>query len=250
MPASFDRALGSEELETLFFSSCTGAPRAFRKTSARRETSQVAADSRNKAEPHNRHKDPYGRITKVAVDLEADFGFTGFYRHQTSGLSLTMYRAYDPELGRWLSRDPIQEEGGVNLYAYVLNNPVTFIDPLGLDPYLPDPARKPPGWSPSWPTGTDKRGEFSQDPGTGKKWYPSPEDKGHWDHYDGEKRGERYPPNAKKPWPGQKKCNPDQSPNDPWIPPPPKSAFEQWVDDRINTFIHNFKFMIDNLPLS
>jgi len=76
--------------------------------------------------------DPYGRITKVSGDLEADFGFTGMQRHQASGLSLTMYRAYDPELGRWLSRDPIGENGGLNLYAYVGNTPINAIDSYGL----------------------------------------------------------------------------------------------------------------------
>ena len=76
--------------------------------------------------------DPYGRITKVSGDLEADFGFTGFYRHQTTSLNLTLYRAYDADLGRWLSRDPIQEEDGPNLYAYVGNNPLNWIDSYGL----------------------------------------------------------------------------------------------------------------------
>jgi RHS repeat-associated protein len=62
----------------------------------------------------------------------ADFGFTGHWFHGPSGLSLSLYRAYDPSLGRWLSRDPIGEAAGANLYAYVLNNPVRFLDPLGL----------------------------------------------------------------------------------------------------------------------
>jgi RHS repeat-associated protein len=78
--------------------------------------------------------DPYGRSTKVSGDLEADFGFTGFYRHQASGLNLTLFRAYDPELGRWTTRDPIAEIGGLNLYAYVGNEPISFIDSLGLKP--------------------------------------------------------------------------------------------------------------------
>jgi RHS repeat-associated protein len=72
--------------------------------------------------------DPYGRITKLSGDLDGDFGFTGLYRHQASGLSFTLYRAYDANLGRWLSRDPIGEAGGLNLYGYVGNNPVNFAD--------------------------------------------------------------------------------------------------------------------------
>ena len=40
---------------------------------------------------------------------------------------------YDPDQGRWLSRDPIGENGGLNLYGYVLNQPIRFVDPLGLD---------------------------------------------------------------------------------------------------------------------
>lgn len=39
---------------------------------------------------------------------------------------------YDPTIGRWLSRDPIAETGGLNLYGYVDNQPIRLIDPLGL----------------------------------------------------------------------------------------------------------------------
>jgi RHS repeat-associated protein len=48
-----------------------------------------------------------------------------------TGLYLTHYRLYDPDTGRWLNRDPIGEEGGINLYAYVEGNPVNFVDPTG-----------------------------------------------------------------------------------------------------------------------
>ena len=45
---------------------------------------------------------------------------------------LTLFRAYDPQLGRWLSADPIGEVGGINLYGYVGNDPFNYWDPLGL----------------------------------------------------------------------------------------------------------------------
>ena len=41
------------------------------------------------------------------------------------------YRYYLPEIGRWGSRDPLGEKGGLNLYAFVLNDPINFIDPVG-----------------------------------------------------------------------------------------------------------------------
>ncbi len=74
----------------------------------------------------------FGNATKLQGDLEANFGFTGHLRHQTSGLVLTPYRAYDPTLGRWLSRDPLGEVAGANLYAYTSQNPINRTDPLGL----------------------------------------------------------------------------------------------------------------------
>jgi RHS repeat-associated protein len=48
------------------------------------------------------------------------------------GLNDHRNRFYIPIMGRWLSRDPIAEEGGINLYAYVSNMPINFTDPLGL----------------------------------------------------------------------------------------------------------------------
>ncbi len=68
----------------------------------------------------------------TANPVEASFGFTGHYFHSPSGLHLTLYRAYDANLGKWLSRDPLGEAGGMNLYGYVGGNPMNLRDPLGL----------------------------------------------------------------------------------------------------------------------
>lgn len=74
--------------------------------------------------------DPYGSRTKVSGGVAADMGFAGLFSHGQSGLDLAVFRGYAQ--GRWLNRDPIGEEGDVNLYQYVSGNPITFIDPMGL----------------------------------------------------------------------------------------------------------------------
>ncbi|HAF15733.1 MAG TPA: hypothetical protein DCK99_18980 [Blastocatellia bacterium] len=81
--------------------------------------------------------DSWGRSTTVINTNKPDFNFTGLYRHSKSNLDLATYRAYDPDLGRWLNRDPIGEKGGINLYAYVSNNSLNVVDPLGLWPWPP-----------------------------------------------------------------------------------------------------------------
>jgi RHS repeat-associated protein len=70
-------------------------------------------------------------------------GYTGHLHHPASGLALAPYRAYDPALGRWISEDPIEEEGGVNLYGYVENDPVNSIDELGFQRGPSRPVRGP-----------------------------------------------------------------------------------------------------------
>ena len=51
----------------------------------------------------------------------------------TSGLYYYGLRYYEPNLQRWLNRDPIGEDGGINLYGFVGNNPISLIDPYGLE---------------------------------------------------------------------------------------------------------------------
>ena len=56
-------------------------------------------------------------------------------RNETDSLGLfyARQRYYDPQLGRWLSADPIGFAGGLNLYNYVRNSPTNLVDPEGLD---------------------------------------------------------------------------------------------------------------------
>jgi RHS repeat-associated protein len=60
-------------------------------------------------------------------------GFTGASTpNQTGGFTFLRNRWYDAQSGRFLTQDPIGLAGGVNLYAYAGNNPVSFSDPYGL----------------------------------------------------------------------------------------------------------------------
>jgi RHS repeat-associated protein len=77
--------------------------------------------------------DPYGRRTRLLGAMDADFGYTRhFMLASQPDHTLTFYRLYRPDLGRWLSRDPAREGGGRNLYLFARNDPVRFVDPLGL----------------------------------------------------------------------------------------------------------------------
>jgi len=63
------------------------------------------------------------------------FMFHGGAYSAATGLYQFRARWYSPELGRWLSPDPIGLEGGLNLYEFCRNNPVNFRDPSGLSSY-------------------------------------------------------------------------------------------------------------------
>ena len=76
--------------------------------------------------------DAFGRRTKTSGSGDTDLGYTGHRTHGASGLVMTLYRAYDPTLGRWLSEDPLGLGGGTNLYGYVNGDPIGVMDPLGL----------------------------------------------------------------------------------------------------------------------
>ena len=79
--------------------------------------------------------DAFGNTTKksgVKAD-ELKMRFSTKYFDDESGLYYFGHRFYSPRIARWLTRDPIEERGGLNLYAYCGNNAVKWIDPLGLE---------------------------------------------------------------------------------------------------------------------
>ena len=77
--------------------------------------------------------DEFGNILSDTNPGFQPFGFAGGIYDQDTKLVRFGARDYDPETGRWTAKDPIYFAGGdTNLYGYVQNNPVNYIDPLGL----------------------------------------------------------------------------------------------------------------------
>lgn len=76
--------------------------------------------------------EPFGFTSQTGAASTNSYKYTG---REEDGSGLMYYRAryYHPRLQRFISEDPIGFNGGdVNLYAYALNNPTRFVDPLGL----------------------------------------------------------------------------------------------------------------------
>jgi len=78
--------------------------------------------------------DAYGNTTvsQGSASLDNSYRFSTKAVDNETGLIYYGYRYYSPKLGRWISRDPIAEKGGKNLYAFVRNNPIHRHDALGL----------------------------------------------------------------------------------------------------------------------
>ncbi len=155
--------------------------------------------------------DPYGRLT-VNQGTPPRFGFAGYYFHSPSGLGLMEYRAYDPDLGRWESRDPIPVVSEPNPYEYANNDPLNLYDPDGAAPKAPPlpPSPLPPGYGPTGPDGQpaglppgkwvwspdprNRRGGSWRQPGKPQGPSASWEGKGkpHWDCDDGHGNRSRW----------------------------------------------------------
>ena len=74
---------------------------------------------------------PFGNVSTVG-NFEQNFQWSSEFYDSELNLVYYNYRHYVPSLGRWLSRDLIEEQGGLNLYCFVSNNPIIYTDKQGL----------------------------------------------------------------------------------------------------------------------
>ena len=78
--------------------------------------------------------DPFGKVLSqcgILADVNC-YRFSSMETDRNNGLICFLYRLYDPNHQRWINRDPINEEGGVNLFTFVMQNPINFLDRYGL----------------------------------------------------------------------------------------------------------------------
>ena len=74
----------------------------------------------------------YDSFGNAASSIPTSYQYTGREYDADTGLYYYRNRWYDPEIGRFISEDPVGFAGGdINLYSYVGNNPLSFIDPFG-----------------------------------------------------------------------------------------------------------------------
>ena len=80
---------------------------------------------------------PYGELVTATGTMAVSnpIRFSTKYRDNETDLYYYGYRYYSPNMGRWLSRDPIEERGGLNLYGFVNNDPVNHWDLWGMKNY-------------------------------------------------------------------------------------------------------------------
>ncbi|WP_025856904.1 RHS repeat-associated core domain-containing protein, partial [Pseudomonas sp. CHM02] len=90
------------------------------------------------------HYRAYGEITRLDIGkIDNPLRFQGQYFDPESGLHYNRHRYYNPDIGRYLTPDPVKLAGGMNAYQYV-PNPTGWIDPLGLSANCPGSVEKKP----------------------------------------------------------------------------------------------------------
>jgi len=94
-------------------------------------TPQVLTDKSGKILWQGRAR-AFGETTEIVNLVANPLRFPGQYEDNETGLHYNYFRYYDPEIGRYISSDPIGLEGGVNTFLYTFANPNAFLDPKDL----------------------------------------------------------------------------------------------------------------------
>ena len=113
----------------------------------------------------------YGLTTYRAGNNDTPFLFNGRYGVQTdpNGLLFMQARYYNPYLCRFISSDPSGFAGGLNQYSYANGNPVSLLDPFGLNTGTTGDTAF--SWTSNIATGVDANGNFTYGPATGDGGY-------------------------------------------------------------------------------
>ena len=116
--------------------------------------------------------DPYGNVVEAtgALAEQFSFGFSTKVHDRELGLVAYQRRFLRPAIGRWINRDPIEEEGSINLFFFVQNSPICcfdtdgrFVFPIIIDPNPPPPHEPIPDILDHFGNSTDPLGE--------EKWF-------------------------------------------------------------------------------
>jgi RHS repeat-associated protein len=75
--------------------------------------------------------DPFGGPLATGGTLSQPIRYSTKLYDEGTGLYYFGHRFYSPQMGRWLSRDPLAEMASINLYRFAANNPLTHFDPFG-----------------------------------------------------------------------------------------------------------------------
>lgn len=108
------------------------AGRTYRIVSDHLGSVRLIVDTQSGAIAQKMNYDVWGKVIEDSNPGFQPFGFAGGIYDQDTGLVKFGARDFDAEVGRWVDKDPIRFDGGLNFYIYAENDPINNIDPSGL----------------------------------------------------------------------------------------------------------------------
>lgn len=150
----------------------------------------------------------FGSIRSQSGTVANAWRYTGRQYDPESGLYFYRNRYYDASAGRFITQDPIGLAGGINLYAYVKNDPLNHTDPYGLDAFQVTPGFGPGMWLPapviggpsSGPTGCSGAGNSPGTLSPGMDYAEDGDGKADQEGGEGKKEEQKKPPGENVRW--------------------------------------------------